>query len=460
MKIVLINPPFISLSGDMHMALPLGLAYLASFVESHGHTVEIIDAPMAAPSKKLEEKKYWIGLSYDEILEQINQIEPDVVGISCPFSLRYQFTIELSQKIKKRFPEIVMIAGGVHPTLFPEKTLSEGQMDFVVLGEGESTLLELLDGLQQSKQNFNYVDGLCYRDETGRIVKQPKTKFIKAMDTLPFPAREKFDLRQYFARQKNGRWDLTAHKQTPIITSRSCPNFCTFCCTYQTHGRGWRPRSPENVVAEMEHCYHHFGIKSFSFEDDNLTANKKRMLNLCRLIQESPIDFKWNTPHGVSVKTLDKQVLQAMKNSGCVSINLAIESGDERILNEVMKKNLSLDKVKKVARICEEIGLTTNAYFIVGMPGETRESLENSYNFARQLKLKRIEVYYATPFPGTELYDFCLENDYLDLDMYQQSHNSWSMMPFYRNFIKHNEISQEELANWRTRIMNLSLDKR
>ena len=199
-----------------------------------------------------------------------------------------------------------------------------------------------------------------------------------------------------------------------MITSRGCPYRCTFCCIHRLTGRKYRRRSAENVLEEIGQLVHRYRARVIAFEDDNLTADRDRAIAIFEGIARHFPRLKWLTPNGISIRDLDRELLALMKKSGCRSVNLAFESGDPDILRHAMKKNLHPEEGRRVRQWCRELGIAVNGYFILGMPGETPESMHRTRDFALSLDLDGIGISIATPFPGTELYDLCIEKGYLD----------------------------------------------
>ena len=407
----MINPPFLSASDCDDLFPPLGLAYLASVLRDDGHDVSLYDAAISRKPRKTG-KLFWYGQTMLQIEKRLQQEKYDIVGIGCFFSMRFKYALQIAKLVKKINPNTPVVTGGIHATTLSEEVMKNPEIDYIVIGEGEETIIELVNAIKaDSLENISRIDGLAYRKDNRTHI-NPKTKFIQDLDSLPLPARDLLDM-EYYITSKAFRWDLGDERQASIITSRGCPNHCTFCNMYEINGRGYRARSAKKVVDEIEQLIKDYKIKDFSFEDDNLTFDRQRIIDICKEIIVRGIKIRWNTPNGVSVKALDKEVLESMKKSGCVSINLAIESGDPYILNKVIKKGLSLEKVSEIANACKKIGLIVNAYFVLGMPGETKKSVKKSIKFANSIPLDKMAIFFATPFPGTKLYDECIENKYI-----------------------------------------------
>ncbi len=406
MKVLLINPPLISDNADEPIPFPLGLGYLAATLRRKGFETRLIDACLGKARRLEKGPFYHIGLTSAEVAESTLEYSPDIVGISVPFTSRYQAALDLLETIRKRLPGIPVIAGGMHATVAPESLLESG-FDAVIMGEAEESFIGFL---QEGSEAVT--DGVARRT-SGRIVISDRTRLVRDLDTLPFPARDllPFDL---YLKRSGGRWIRPGLKVASVITSRGCPYRCTFCSAFRVVGRRYRKRSAENVLEEIEELVRRYQVEVIAFEDDNLTADRKRAVAIFEGIASRFPGLKWITPNGVSIRDLDMELIKLMKRSGCRSVNLAFESGDERILKEVMKKDLDPEAGRRVRRWCREAGIAVNGYFILGMPGETMETMERTRDYALSLDLDGIGIFIATPFPGTELYDRCLKEGYLD----------------------------------------------
>jgi len=413
-KILLINPPRNLRNPQKQFISPhLGLAYIASFLRQHNYEVKIIDAVIEdfENVEEVERGLYKCGLSWEDLRKRIEEHNPDIVGISCIFIPRFGNVVKISQIVKEINKEIKVVVGGMHVSCCPEDVLSCDSIDFVVIGEGELTFLMLIKALESNKGDLSAIDGIAFKSSKGEIVINPRQDLIEDLDSLPFPAWDLLAIEKYFS---IGRDALAKEKRhLSFITSRGCPYSCTFCSSAGFWMRKWRKRSAENVLNELEYLVKEYGIKEVCFEDDNLSLDPKRLEEICLGIIERNLNIRWNTPNGISVKMLTPQLIKLMKKSGCKRLNFGIESGDEHILHDVIKKDFALEKFKEIVASCRKEGIITSGYFVIGMPGETKESIERSLEFAKSLDLNEIAVFIATPFPGTELYNICKEKRYL-----------------------------------------------
>ena len=398
------------------------MAYLASFLTAHGFPVQIIDALGENPYQITPFKKgsFLRGMKTDEIIEKIDA-DTRLVGISNLFSFAYPAVEILCQEIRRHLPEVKIVLGGPHPSACYKEILeSVPEVDFVVLGEGEESLLGLLEHLEGSEEK-NVLSGVAARDESGEVVVLKSSKRIKNLnkDYMPFPARHLLPMENYIQAQEghgpsSGRW-------TSILSSRGCPYGCTFCESRRT---AWIARTPKDVVDEMEYCQKEWGINEFHFEDDNMTINKDRLIGICDEIIQRKLGIKWQTPNGIRASVTDMEMLEKMKESGCMHITLAPETGSERVLNEIIEKgkDFNLTQLKECGAMAHKIGLKVAAYFIIGLPGETRQEVGETIKYAKELaKFGVDEVAFGLfiPLPGTPLWEVARkkhqEMDFLDL---------------------------------------------
>lgn len=427
MKVLLLNPPWILDKKDQdffRVTQPEGLGYISAVLKRAGHTVKLIDAAASGWHKKrtLTDGRIYYGLTGDEIAGILGKFKPDLVGISIISSLLKNNGYSLAQDIKKRFPSIKIVVGGPHPSVTIRESLENPFIDFVVFGEGEITSLELVNQLSKKKPQFKNIKGLAYKSR-GKIIINPIREFVKDLDALPFPDREQYPMHDYFkASQKllssfalstyNKRW-------ATVISSRGCPYNCIFCSIHLTMGKIWRGRSAENVIDEIEFLINKYKVQKIAFLDDNMTFDIKRMNRICDLIIEKKLRFEWSTPNGIRADRLDKDLLTKMKKAGCVRIAVAPESGSQRVVYHLIGKALNLKKVTEIVKICRQIGLKVDCFFVMGLPGETKRDLSQTIRYARQLKkhgASGFNLAIATPFIGTRLYKVFREKGYLKPD--------------------------------------------
>jgi magnesium-protoporphyrin IX monomethyl ester (oxidative) cyclase len=393
------------------------MASVAAVLEKK-HAVSIIDAPTEGWENLLEldQTKYRVGLSAETIAERVARWKPDVVVLEIPFSGWSKTAFEVAATVKKVGREIVVVLFGLHPSSRPEDCLTNVDVDFVVVGEPENTVSELVGALEYGKRDFSGIDGLGFR-KSGKPVLTRKRTVIENLDSLPFPARHLLPMDVYTKAVKQNPLRGEIHKPyTIIITSRGCPYNCVFCSSCVVWGKQWRPRSAENVVDEIEQVIKTFGIRQVDFSDDNMTLDKQRMAEICDLIVERSLRFEWFTPNGIRADTLDEPLLRKMKAAGCKKIRIAPESGVQRVVNEVIKKNLDLKTVEEAVVLCKRVGIKVGCFFVIGLIGETKADIEETINFAYKLKELGADTFIfsiAMPLYGTAFYEQAKQKGFL-----------------------------------------------
>jgi len=338
MKICLINPPFV-----LHETLdmprvfqPMGLAYIAAVLRNN-HSVFVLDAVTEGWEnlKKVDGQNY-LGLSIEKIKEKVAEINPDIVGISSQFSINEKSSIDVAQAVRDINPNIITILGGTHVTVASESILANTCVDFAIIGEGEDTILELIQVLEDKEHDrLHLVKGIAYRQKD-KILRTPSRDFIDNLDALPFPARDLFPMEKYFAAAKAGRGSRQSYTPSSrwidLLTSRGCPYNCVFCSIHLSMGRKFRFRSPGNIIKEIEQAIKQYKIRHVNFEDDNISLDRKRFGQICDLIIERKLNITWSLPNGLRVENIDEEIVKKMKKSGCYRVFVAPESGVQRVV--------------------------------------------------------------------------------------------------------------------------------
>jgi magnesium-protoporphyrin IX monomethyl ester (oxidative) cyclase len=380
---------------------PLGLAYIGAVLEKEGYEVEILDAvALNWRNPRQVNGMSHLGQSWHEVETSIERSKPDVVGLSCLFTSQSHNAHKVAELTKAYDTEVPVVMGGAHPSVLPQKVLEDPNVDYVVVGEGEATMLEFLNKWSNGA-SLNDIEGLAYKE--GKEVRlKPRKDFIKDLDVLPFPARHLLPMEEYFKAMQSHLVTLMRRRFTSMITSRGCPFNCVFCSIHTIWGYKWRARSPENVLLEIQHLVKTFKVREIHFEDDNLTLDRKRMEKICDMIIESKLDIKWATPNGVAIWTLNKNLLNKMKKSGCYKLCFGIESGDYNTL-KFIKKPIDLAHAKKVIQWTNEAGIWTDGFFVIGFPHEPLDSISKTLKFAVESDLDSANFFIASPYPGTTL---------------------------------------------------------
>ncbi len=420
MRVCLINPPRMhpKLWGKPSVFQPLGIAYVAAVLERQ-HKVCIIDSPTEG-WRNLEEidgTKYRVGLRNEEMADRIRRWSPDVVGINVPFSGWSKSAFEVASIVKGIDEDITTVLDGQHPSARPVDCLKHPNIDFVIIGEAEHTTFELVDTLERgATRDLKKIRGIAFI-KNGRTVIAPPRPEIQDLDSLPFPARHLLPMDKYFDIVKETPIRGIIRKPwTNMITSRGCPYNCVFCTVHIVMGKKWRARSPENVVDEIEQLIQTYHIKQIDFYDENMTLDKKRMENICDLIVKNKLKVEWYAPNGVRADTLDLNLLTKMKKSGCRGIRVAPESGVQRVMDKIVKKDLRLKEVEKAIVLAKKVGIKVGCFFVLGLIGETKEDIKETIKYAYKLRQLGADKFYfsiATPMYGTELYEQAVRGGFL-----------------------------------------------
>lgn len=391
MSILLINPPRSSIKQGniwktINRSLPsLGLAYIAAYLEKIGEKVLILDIDAE-------------GINFDELYQKLKDSSVRYVGITAT-TVQVNSALYIAGKIKGFDPSIKIIFGGPHPHIFTEEILALPEIDFVVRGEGEETVGELLQGRPQED-----IAGLSYKKGSKIMHNKPRPP-IANLDSLPFPARHLLPMKKY--RPSAGRYRRLP--AASMIATRGCPGKCTFCYT-DILGPVIRFRSANNILEEIKLLKKDYGIMEISFYDDTFTANKSMVSQLCEMMLSENIDLSWSCLSRVDC--VDDNILKIMKRSGCHMISYGVESADEDILKNINKK-ISLEKVKEAVLITKKAGIDAQTSFMIGNPGETEESAKKTINFVLELDPDIFIYNIATPFPGTKMFNWAKENGFL-----------------------------------------------
>jgi anaerobic magnesium-protoporphyrin IX monomethyl ester cyclase len=429
LKVLLVNPPLTyskaSVAFDLHF--PIGLMYVAAAVRSICQ-VEIFDCLTFEIKNRNQSLTNW-GASPDIIKKKILEKMPDVVGISVPSTAQYKNAELVAMIAKQVNPKIITVFGGPDPSVRFNSILKNSYCDYCVIGEGEQTFFELISKLSVSSSCEN-VKGLAYMHD-GSIHYEPRP-FCKNIDTLPFPALDLIDVNKYLSSKY-----LYAHRSginrnsISIITSRGCPNNCVFCSIKLHMGQCYRSHSPEYVM-KLIHYYINNGITNFHFEDDNLTLDNQRFEKLLDCIIKEKLRIRWDTPNGVRVDSLNYDLLKKIKQSGCAQLVIAIESGNQRVLDEIIHKKIKLESAIQIAKYCKELKIPLEAFYVIGFPGEKISEMLETINFALRLYSDYEVAPYlmvATPLYGTDLYEKCKRDKLLqkepDFDELGVAIQSW-----------------------------------
>lgn len=344
------------------------------------------------------------GIDIEDIKNIIDKYDPDIVGLSV-LTFNLLDCLEVAKSIKKMKRDIKICFGGFHPTLYPEETLNFESVDFVVVGEGEKPFTQLIDRLIKDKNcnDLKDIGGIGWKDTSGKINLNAPGEVTHNLDDLGLPAHDLIDLSKYSHVLSNEPY--TAY----IQTSKGCPFKCNFCDIRETK---LRSRSEEMVIREIGLLVQK-GVKEIFFHDDTITVNRKRLIALCQRIIGEGLKIKYKISSRVN--TVNEEVLDALKRSGCYRIHYGVESGSQRILDS-LQKGITIDHIKSAFEMTKRSGISTYAYLMVGAPSETREDFESTVSLVNTIQPDYITYSICTPFPKTLLYNDLLKKGYYKYD--------------------------------------------
>ena len=395
MKVVLIRPPRpISDTHFISLQFPLNLGYIASFLRERGYDLEIWDYEVE-------------NLTEEGLHRKIRQANPGLIGITC-LTPTVIGAHKIASLIKKMSRDILIVAGGAHPTVLPTETLNEfPDFDMAVIGEGEETLLEILRYLKE-KRSFSGIRGIAYREKNGAVKIENPRPYFEDINLLPFPARNLVDQNLYRGHHVSRGFSRQFLKVSEIITSRGCPYNCIFCVC---HNRKTLFRNIDNVLAEIDDCITRYNTSHFSFLDDTLTMNPKHITELCKGLNRFK-KITWDC--FARVDTVSLEILKEMAQSGCRKISYGVESGSPRILN-LIKKNIKLEQVRNAFVWSREAGIEyIEGSFMIGChPNENRQDIDMTIKIIYELEPDILMLSIMIPYPGTEVYKIMKEKRYL-----------------------------------------------
>lgn len=420
MSVLLINPPWKIKKDNLWARIggvlpPLSLGYIASVLRNDGHHVELLD--MNALSIPVEDlQKHVSGKKYDWI------------GITATTNL-ISNAYRIADSARVMFPEAKIVMGGVHPTVLPEEVLSHNSVDYVVRGEGEITAQELF-----SEKAVESIPGLSYKSD-GEFLHNPDREPILDLDSLSFPSYDLLPVGKYIPA-------LGGYKRLPaisVITSRGCSGSCSFCNNF--FGRKVRKRSSENIIAELKLLIDQYKIKEIYFFDDSFTEFPSKVKNLCERMIEERLDLTWSC--FARFQLVNEELLRLMRQAGCRHISYGIESADPDILKNINKPT-NLEKVRDMISLTHKAGIETLLGFMLGLPGETKESMEKTMQFALSLDPDMVLFDITTPFPGTQMFKWAREKGYLKTE-------DWSEYDLYTIIMNLPTVTEQEIRDFYSR---------
>lgn len=370
---------------------PLGLGYLAAVLRQAGHEPVILTPENFTASP-------------EAFVESVRKHAPDLVGLSF-LTPSFPIIRKWIAALRESTTDLPIVLGGPHTTALPLQTLQYTGADYAVVGEGEISFCALADAL--AGDSTGRLPGVVCREDPADAIERPP--LIQDLDSLPFPA---WDL------IRPERYPPTPHGAffrrfpiAPVMTTRGCPFNCSFCASAATWNRRLRRRSPENVIEELDYLVRHHGVREIHFEDDNLTSRKDHAGRISELILSRGLDIAWACPNGVRIDTLDRDLLQLMRRSGCYMLGLGIETANQELSDAVGKK-LDLSCLEEKVHLMKEMGIDAYGFFLLGLPGETQETAEETIDLACRLPFAQVHFSHLVPLPGSRIFnDWVAERD-------------------------------------------------
>jgi len=442
-RVLLLSLPAIMENGaaennfNISHSFNLGLAYLAGLLRRNGIQSGILDCLVEDPDRIRSVDQQWreVGLSDESILNFINRFDPQLIGVSIPFSYQHQMAMKLVEKIKLTFPHLLVVAGGNHVSAVPGM-IDRKDIDYLILGEGEWALLQLIQTINQDQPV----------DEIPGVVSKDASKFqpgpcIRDLDQLPFPAIDLLPLDKLWGGGR--RW-------INMVASRGCVYDCVFCSIHTIMGHAIRRRSVENVIAEIKQWHRLYRIQEIYFEDDNLTTHREWAKELFRQIAANQFGIRFYARNGIRADSIDKELLTLMKAAGYQDFYIAPESGSQETLDKIIGKKMKLEDCTRAVRLASEVGIQANAFFVIGFPQESPAAIQETISYARQLKELGCDGFWfslAVPYPGTRLFEQCLQNGYITQDFDPRN------LRVAKSIIINQSYSPEQLESIRDTIM-------
>ncbi len=433
MRILLIRP-FLNIFNDLSKIggtyQPLNLMYLCALLKKEGHFVAIIDY-------EVEPKKI------KEIYKDLQRGQYDVIGITS-MTPSYPNACFIARLIKKRMPWISIIFGGTHTSILPEEVLFENPaVDYVIRGEGEITVLELLKVLESKDlSKLSLIQGLSFRTNS-TIIHNPERTIIADLDTLPFPDRMSVKKENYKGPLSPGLYRNNKNRYAEVYTSRGCPYQCKFCSIRLVMGSRCRWRSIDNIMKEIDDLVQNQCYNYIFFHDDNFALDRTRILTLCAELKKRKI--LWSCLSRVD--HVDEYLLRKMREAGCDKIAFGVESGSRRLLNAI-KKNTTPMQIVEAFRLAKKYHIKTQAYLMVGHPSETKEDIKKSISLMKRINPDFLFVSVFTPYPGTSYYEEAIKKHYIQ-------NGNWQNFLFftYKPVSRSDNFTIIELYKWQRKIL-------
>jgi anaerobic magnesium-protoporphyrin IX monomethyl ester cyclase len=419
LKITLINPPQFT----QYPQPPLGLALIAAELEKAGHLVTLLDANALA-------------LEPEEIPGMI--ADADVIGLTA-MTPTITTALKIAKLIKQTNPTVKIILGGAHATMLPRETMdSSPDIDIIIRGEGDESIIEVMKALEENR-TMESIAGISFRADGTTLQTADRSSNVD-MDFLPFPAYHLLPWKRYRPHPPHGM----SMPFAAVVTSRGCPYRCAYC-SKPVFGSKFRAQSPARVVDELAYLKDRFGVKEVAFYDDSFTVDNKRVHAIADRIISSGLKINWTCETRVNL--VDKELLNHMQMAGCYAVAYGIESASPEIM-KTLHKDTTIEQVEAAVRASRESGLQVIGYFMLGSPGDTPDTIQQTIDLAKKLKVDFAQFAVTTPFPGTELYDIYMQNrkESISWDSFVYAGTDNPTTPVFES----DKLTRDDLKKWLT----------
>ena len=454
-KVTLVRVPSLITANALTLSAtpPISLAYLAGSLKNKGYTVKIIDSIGEAIDQYypfIRDDLYVNGLTIDEIIRAIPQ-NTEYIGVSLPFSAEWPLSKKICNEVKRKFPNAILFCGGEHVTALPQFCMNQCKaIDYCVLGEGEETLIELINALETNYRKVIDVPGLVYRNNQGELIYTKKRKRISYLDDLPLPAWDLVPLDNYLSGGYS--FGVNRGRTMPILATRGCPYHCTFCSNSEMWHSRWLARSPIKVIEEMEEYIKKYSIGNFDFYDLTAIIQEDWIIEFCNLLIERELNITWQLPSGTRSESLNSEVTAILYKSGCRNMSYAPESGSSKILKRIRKK-ITLDSMIESMKASISNHINIKANVIIGFPDEKFKNIIETYIFIIRMAMfgvHDLSVWIFSAYPGTEIFNDLLEKNIIPefTDDYFLSLLSYSDLQNVQSWSDH-------LSSWQLKYLRL-----
>jgi len=452
-NVLLVNLPLADMSTTPFFVMPPGLLSIAAYLRGKGEAVDCVDLNVLNKARNA-------GEATQAFEDSLKDAQPMLVGVSVMVAGQFKHARKACKQVKQLAPHALTVVGGAHVSQFPNDILKNcPEIDFVVLGEGEEQAYACAQYARTRKSPPAWPDGIAYRSADGGIAVLPKTRYSVDVDRLPWPAYDVLDFDDY--RHDTSTWhnpfQVDLSLRVPIITSRGCPNLCNFCSVAQCMGQKYRAMTAVHVVDMVQMLHDEHGVRYFAVFDANFAQDVTRVIEICKEIAKRNLNIFIDLPTGLPINATAMAMIDALAEAGLIRTCISVETGDDFIRNSVMRKQVNHDEIFTVVasiRRYPHVFLLTD--FVIGMPEDTKESLDTSCRLIAELDTDDIALSIATPYPGTKLFEQCVRDKLFLSDvtcdrLYEADWYSHSNLD--RFYIKPYALEVDTLVAYRDRIL-------